>query len=745
MIAITWSIVAVAGVPDATGHRPVTVHSRPDSAADLPWTTHATGLLTSTPGTPAGPVETWPPAGAEAVDLTGFYDVIAEGGFDYGTAFRGLGAAWRLGDDFYAEVALPESEVDRALRFGLHPALFDAAMHTTFLAGFTGTANEAPGLPFAQRRDLVFVGGLRLSRAGNGAVAVRMSDPAGQPVATVTSMVSRPVTATSLTTEPGADLLYQLEWQPLPGGGADDSRWLVLGDPATDGLGTPIASLDEAADGDTVVLVVPPVHPDHADVPAAVREVLSGVLATVQRFLAGPDGVRLIVFTEGAVSTAPGQDVTDLAGAAVVGLIRSAQSEHPDRIVLVDVTGPVTPAAVRAAAASGEPQVAVTTGGAVMPRVVRTTAALELPQSRPWRLRSGAGDTVESLHLAPEEVAPLGPGQVRVAVRASGVNFRDVLNVLGMYPGEPGPLGGEMSGVVVETGPGVDTFTPGDRVLGIVPGTLADEVVADARMVVPMPAGWTFAEAAAIPITYATAYYALVDLAGVRAGESVLVHAGAGGVGMAAVTLARRLGATVFSTASPSKQALLVGRGVDPSRVASSRDLEFEGRFLAASGGRGVDVVLNALAGEFVDASVRLLPRGGRFLEMGKTDVRGAGDFPGVDYRAFDLIEAGAERIGELLTEIVELLGSGELDRTPVRVYDIRNAPEAFRHLAQAKHVGKIVITIPAATRRSGQPSSSGRAGGSSPRTCSARKARTTSYQILACSGLSTQWFSSGK
>ncbi|TPQ17732.1 zinc-binding dehydrogenase, partial [Streptomyces sporangiiformans] len=175
------------------------------------------------------------------------------------------------------------------------------------------------------------------------------------------------------------------------------------------------------------------------------------------------------------------------------------------------------------------------------------------------------------------------------------------------------------------------------------------------------PDDWSFERAATTPIVFLTALFGLRDLAGLRAGERVLVHAGAGGVGMAAIQLARYLGAEVFATASEGKWDTLRSLGLDDDHIASSRSLDFEERFLAVTGGEGVDVVLNALAGEFVDASLRLLPRGGRFLEMGKTDVRQAGviagQYPGVEYRAFDLAEAGADHTRRLLAELVELFG----------------------------------------------------------------------------------------
>nr|WP_270890137.1 MDR/SDR family oxidoreductase [Streptomyces sp. DHE17-7] len=202
--------------------------------------------------------------------------------------------------------------------------------------------------------------------------------------------------------------------------------------------------------------------------------------------------------------------------------------------------------------------------------------------------------------------------------------------------------------------------------------------------------------------SFLTAYYGLRDLARLEAGESVLVHAAAGGVGMAAVQLARHWGAEVYGTAGEHKRALLRADGWDDSRLASSRDLGFEDRFRAAGGGRGVDVVLNSLAGDFVDASLRLLAPGGRLVEMGKTDVRDpeqvVRDHPDVAlYRAYELREAGEDRIREMFRDLTGLFASGALRPLPTVTWDVRHSREAFRHMAQAKHYGKIVLTLPRA------------------------------------------------
>src|ERR1700729_3908288 len=188
--------------------------------------------------------------------------------------------------------------------------------------------------------------------------------------------------------------------------------------------------------------------------------------------------------------------------------------------------------------------------------------------------------------------------------------------------------------------------------------------------------------------------------AGARAGQRLLVHAAAGGVGMGAVAIARHLGLEGYAPARPGKWAVLAGMGLDAAHIASSRTAEFESAFLAATGGAGMDIVLDALAGELTDASLRLLPRGGKFVEMGKTDIREpaviAADYPGVAYRAFDLSEAGPDRLGGILRQVAGLLAAGELAPLPVRAWDVRRAPDAFRFMSQARHTGKIVLTIPA-------------------------------------------------
>ena len=239
----------------------------------------------------------------------------------------------------------------------------------------------------------------------------------------------------------------------------------------------------------------------------------------------------------------------------------------------------------------------------------------------------------------------------------------------------------------------------GDRVMGIMPAAFGPIAKTDHDFVVPLPADWSFEQGASVPIVFATAYYGLIELAKLKSGESVLIHAGAGGVGMAAIQIARSLGAEVFATASPQKWQTLKELGLDQDHIASSRDLEFKDKFLDQTNARGVDVVLNSLAHEFVDASLELLPGGGRFIEMGKTDIRDpektAKDHPGVDYRAFDLVKLEPKAINEMLTEILGMFERGTLSLLPISSWDLRQAPQALRFMSQARHTGKIVLTMP--------------------------------------------------
>ncbi|UWM50632.1 SDR family NAD(P)-dependent oxidoreductase [Streptomyces carpaticus] len=671
----TVRVQAVVGTAeDGTARRPVTVYS---ATPDDGWLCHARGTL-SPRTAPAAPLTgSWPPPDARPADLTGFYQDRAAAGVAYGPAFQGVRAAWTTDDTVWAELALPDgTEPDGHT---LHPALLDAALQ---VSGLLPGHHPEPGrteLPFAFNEITLHATGastvrVQATRTPEGP-AIELFDSAGAPVATLGSLVLRPLAeglpATGTADPVLQDALFHLD--------------RVAVEPAARPLGE-VTVLDLTEETGT-----PHAAPDARELTA---RALTGIRAHLADDRPERDGTRLVV----VVRDTP-------AGAAVTGLVRSARTENPGRLVLVTAGRDTTAAqAAEAAARSEEPELHLHDGRLTAPRLARGTGdGLALPgpdTGTAWHLDVTEPGTLENLAFVPDP-APQGPpaaGQVRIAVRAAGMNFRDVLIALGMYPGTAA-LGGEGAGVVVEVGPGVTRFRPGDRVMGLLRDGFGPRAEADERALVRIPDGWSDEQAASVPIVFITAYYGLRDLAALRAGQRVLVHAAAGGVGMAAVQIARHLGAEVFGTASESKWPALRALGFGDRHLANSRTLDFRDSILAATGGEGVDVVLDALAGAFVDASLDLLPRGGRFLEMGKTDIRDpaqvAADHPGVAYAAFDMADAGLDRIQEILADLADLFARGVLTPLPVRSWDIRSAPEAFRHLSQARHIGKVVLTLP--------------------------------------------------
>ncbi|BBX38566.1 beta-ketoacyl synthase N-terminal-like domain-containing protein [Mycobacterium simiae] len=648
-----------------SGSRAVWVYSR-GTAPDSVWVLHAQGSLSAAQHEPGADLSIWPPIGATAADVGDVYEVLAARGYDYGPAFRGLRALWRRGDAVFAEVSAAEGVTVGG--FGIHPVVLDAALHAWGVA----EGGDTTMLPFSWQGVCLHAAGasrvrVRIASTGTGSVSVDLADSAGLPVLSVRELVVRPISIGALSAAlaaaaGGAGGLYELAWSPV--------SWesVVVG---VEGVW-----VWEPSSGVSV-----------GSVYAATHEAL-GVL---QSWLAGDDARLLVVLTRGAVGLA-GEGVADLAGAAVWGLVRSAQAEQPGRVVLVDSDGSLDVADV---VGCGESQVVVRCGVAHAARLgaVGAGAVLELPVGG-WRLAAGGGGTLEDVVVAPAVPGEVGAGQVRVAVAAVGVNFRDVLVALGMYPGG-GELGAEGAGVVVEVGSGVTGFAVGDAVLGLL-GVVGAEAVVDARLVTVVPAGWSLVQAAGVPVVFLTALYGLSVLAGVKAGERVLVHAATGGVGMAAVQLARYWGAEVFVTASRGKWDTLRALGFDDDHIGDTRSTEFEQKFLATTGGGGVDVVLNSLAGEFLDASLRLLVNGGRFIEMGKTDLRDPATVPeGVRYRAFDLMEAGPDHIASMLSDLVGLFDAGVLTPLPVKVFDVRSASAAYRFVSQARQIGKVVLTLP--------------------------------------------------
>jgi acyl transferase domain-containing protein/NADPH:quinone reductase-like Zn-dependent oxidoreductase/short-subunit dehydrogenase len=704
--------------PDESGVRAVTVHSRPDADGAIheePWTRHASGSLSNdVPAlTPAS--ATWPPPGAVEIDVLDLYPNLADAGYGYGPAFQGLRAAWRVGDEVVAEVALDERQRGEAASYGLHPALLDSALHAI---GAGQMLSGEGHVPFHWSGVSLFAGGVstlrvRVSSVGEDTVKITIVDQTGAPVAKIESLLLRPISAEQLAAlRAGKDEpLFTVDWAaPEDNDEAIPSTegWAVLGADELDGslVSHPdLAALASAIDGGAEVpeVVLLPAAPAGAETPAAVHAETLRVLGELQEWLADERFAesRLVVLTRNAVTVNNGDRVRDLVSTALWGLLRSAQTENPERFVLVDLgEKDVDPALVAEAIATGEDQAAVRAGAVLVPRLGRRTPGLVAPADAPvWRLHT-TGRTIADLEFVADDRfdGPLEPSKVRVSIRACALNFRDVFNVLGLAPMHNG-LGQEGAGLVLEVGSAVTGLKPGDRVMGMFPGSIGPITITDQEMLAPLPAGWTFAEGASVPLVFTTAYHGLLKIAGMKAGERLLIHSAAGGVGLAAIQLAKRSGVEVFGTASKGKWDTLRALGLDDDHIGDSRTTEFEERFRATTGGKGVDIVLNSLTGEFIESSFRLLSEGGRFLEMGIADLRDPADiavtYPGVRYEPFELFGAPIPVIAPGWAAVADLALRGEIAPLPTTVWDVRRSQEAFQYFSQARQIGKVVITVP--------------------------------------------------
>ncbi|MFC5753767.1 SDR family NAD(P)-dependent oxidoreductase [Actinomadura rugatobispora] len=372
--------VARAG---ADGRRPFTVHARPDGGAEGEWARTAGGVLASGRPAPGADLAAWPPAGSVELDTGDLYDRLAASGFEYGPVFRGLRAAWTYGGDVYAEIHLPGEDADAA-RFGVHPALLDAALHSaSLLDGARPDGDRTPGgIPFSWRGVALYATGartlrVRLRAAGPGAVSLFAADAAGEPVVSVESLAVRAISAEQLERARGAapEPMYRLAWQAAQVPPTTDYVLLGTGDPPSGAGAFPdLDGLGEVAEAGVPPLdVVVRVPVPDADGPAAVRQSVHAVLELVQRWLADERfaGRRLVLVTSGAVAVTGREDVAVPAHAAVWGLVRSAQTENPGRLLLIDLDGPLGPLPL----GGDEPQAAVRAGVVHVPRLVRAEPA----------------------------------------------------------------------------------------------------------------------------------------------------------------------------------------------------------------------------------------------------------------------------------------------------------------------------------------------------------------------------------
>jgi acyl transferase domain-containing protein/NAD(P)-dependent dehydrogenase (short-subunit alcohol dehydrogenase family) len=685
------------------------------------------------------------------------YDAFARLGVAFGDAFRTVASLTIGAGVAQAHLAATVRTTDD----GVHPTLLDGAWQVCAAAAGARGAPAELLLPIGVERYAVLRpadGPLnarvswRRGEGGSLTADATLLAASGDVVAVMQGVRFAPAGAAALEAlGQGSENIYEVGWTPAPaltGAALAPGAWIVLADESRvgDGLcaalrakGNRVLAVRRSAEGaalrqaDDASWSLDPANPAQFDAlfsddqwrggaplagvvhlwsldepPFGEESIDADLLAAgsglhlVQAALRKATDAAIWLVTHGAQAVA--DDVRRPVSAGLWGLLAAVAEEHPElncRLLDLDPDAAPAPAALLAelAGAAGPSRLAHRGSQRLVPALQPFKMRTDAPQ--PLRLHADKPDAIESLAWKPGRAAEPRAGEVRLSVTAAGLNFRDVLFTLGMYPGGDVALGAECAGVVESVGSGVITFKPDQQVFGFVPGSLASQAVAPDAFLAPAPANLRPIQAAAQPAAYLTAMLGLERIAALAPGQRVLIHAGAGGVGMAAIRLALRRGAEVFATAgSAAKRSLLRRMGV--ALALDSRSLNFADDTLSATKGAGVDVVLNSLSGDFIAAGLSAVARGGWFLELGKRGIWSPEQMavarPDVRYRVYDLGEELAADHGlarEMMTELAARLEAGELQPLPVRVFDSAAVQNAFRLMSQGRHTGKLVVRTP--------------------------------------------------
>ena len=639
----------------------------------------------------------------QAADLPHFYDRMAANGAAFGPAFKRLLQPKFREDGAEAGAVLPDRIAAPVM---LHPTLLDAGIQLVSLA------SQPDGLFLPLSIDRVWLDStpcdevdITVQIASHGPTSISADilaySKSGAPVAALQGVNLVKASAATLRIGGKAADIHELEWAPAASSEAPPKSWLILDDAGGVGIALetalsasglnalrPASSKPQdilAAPADAVIACLWPLDATGNEAGSAYRQMLD-----LLNGLAGHERRQLVVIgREGP-----------MAG-GLSALAEVASLEHPElsvRTILLDpLAEPEAAAAavIRGMRTQAAPLVLVQGDDVRMPR-------LRPALTPPARLEKIVQRAEGLDGVAVEAMTPRtpGPGELLVRVRAAGLNFRDTLVALGAYPGQAPPFGAECAGTIEALGPGVASFQVGDRVVALAGASLASQAVVRSDLAALLPPGLSFEVAAATPVAYLTADIGLRHFGKMKAGDRVLIHAATGGVGLAALALAKRAGAEVFATAgTPEKRAYLRSLGV--AHAFDSRSLDFADQVLAATDGQGVRLVLNSLTGAFVGASLRSLAKDGVLVELGKREIwtpeEVAAARPDVGYHVFDagtMAEAEPALFQACLAEILPALATGEIAPPPLDVRPLAAAQDALRRMAQARHMGKLVLSI---------------------------------------------------
>lgn len=717
----------------------------------------------------------------DGVDVGVFYDTIREAGLDYGPSFQCVTQLWHRGDEIFAHLSLPPQLAHEAPRFGAHPALLDACLHAVFIDVHRRGDPSRVYLPYTidrvkllrplsdQARCHIWV---RRNDATFLTYDVTIFGADGERLVELDGVTCKIIGgAHASASEQLYEGCYEYAWEEDASDGGElapyhDLRECLIVSPAPadaaplaaalEASGIEVTVLDAGAltsreralaamggrslDRRTHVVFFPGPQTGGDLDPwleeGAVPVEAAALLGLTQAMLELQVSPRFALVTCGGALAAEGDRELRLGQSALVGMLRVFRNEHPSIPSRV-IDLPMRPESrdydalcreLRSLRLEVDELELALRGGKRLLRTLRPVrkesaearASVELPGAGgAYRAQLAQIGDLDSVELRQTTVGAPGAGEVEIEVCAAALNFKDIVNGMGVLPAKAvqgglagGELGLEISGRVVRSGGSDSPYPPGQRVIARVAHGFAGRVIAPVDCVAPLPDHLSHEQGAALPVVYLTAYYGLVYLGRMRQGDTVLIHSAAGGVGTAAIQLAQLFGARILATAgTKEKREALRAQGIE--HVFDSRSLDFHARVMEVTGGRGVDIVLNSLTGNFITQGLKSLAPFGRFIEIGKSDIYKNAKLSmerlgeNISFHVVDVDRMAAQRPAlhrELLHEVARLFAEGQLQPPKITAFPITRLADAMKLMSRAAYVGKIVVRMEGETVRALPP-----------------------------------------
>ncbi|MEM9273738.1 MAG: type I polyketide synthase, partial [Cyanobacteria bacterium P01_F01_bin.143] len=669
------------------------------------------------------------------LDVEQYYQQCQQRGINYGQSFQGIKKLWTNENKALGFIELPNNLIN-SHKYYLHPALLDSCLQILFVA-LPAELQRTTFIPIGLDKlhlynlpDNKIWSYLKLNNNNEKSLTadVWLYSDRGELIAKLEGLKSQ-----AIQSQPSwHNWLYQPQWQQqslIPKSSISNklSTWLIFAD--NTGVGKQLVTLLESQHQQCYVVSLPENNlinshniesfqfllEQYSDIKGIIylwsldaredgqecKNYLYLIQALVKQNL--PNNPRLWFVTRNAQPVNNYRLTSGIRQSCLWGMGKAIALEYPELApVGIDLdanfSGNEAEHILQEICSLQIEQVAYHNNQRYVSRLVKSSLnfSAELPENLQLQItNTGNLDNLQWNSVPRQEPQD---NEIEIQVKATGLNFRDVMVALDLYPDNAKFLGLECAGIVTNVGKDVTNFKIGDEAIAIASHSFSEYLTVNSLLAIPKPQSLSFPQAATIPVTFLTAYYTLVHLAQLQPVEKVLIHSAAGGVGLAAIQIAQQIGAEIFATASPGKWELLKSMGI--KNIMNSRNLDFADEIMSATQGQGVDVILNSLSGKFIPQNLSVLNDQGRFLEIGKQDIWLKSDInqikPNINYFIVDLWQITQDKpelIQHMMSQLLPQFTRGKLKPLPNTVFERDRITEAFRYMQQGKHQGKIIIS----------------------------------------------------